>query len=142
MCINLCVFKTSLEPRDQILLVSDWLTVIPASGPEIRSRRRYGKRLGRLSTNENEFLRKIPVIAGETESVSKGALITYGLDYYELGKQTAEMAVKILTEGADPATMSVESQKTPKLVINTTAAERMGVTIPQSLLDKADETVK
>ena len=85
--------------------------------------------------------RKIPVIAGETESVSKGALITYGLDYYELGKQTAEMAVKILTEGADPATMSVESQKTPKLVINTTAAERMGVTIPQSLLDKADETV-
>ena len=48
---------------------------------------------------------------------------------------------QILTEGADPATMSVESQKTPKLVINTTAAERMGVTIPQSLLDKADETV-
>ena len=86
--------------------------------------------------------RKIPVIAGETESVSKGALITYGLDYYELGKQTADMAVKVLTEGADPATMPVESQKTPKLVINTTAAERMGVTIPQSLLDKADETVK
>ena len=85
--------------------------------------------------------RKIPVIAGETESVSKGALITYGLDYYELGKQTADMAVKVLTEGADPATMPVESQKTPKLVINTTAAERMGVTIPQSLLDKADETV-
>ncbi|WP_341728016.1 ABC transporter substrate-binding protein [Brooklawnia sp.] len=86
--------------------------------------------------------RKIPVIAGETESVSKGALITYGLDYYELGKQTAAMAVKILTEGADPATMPVESQKDPQLVINTTAAERMGVTIPQSLLDKADETVK
>ena len=85
--------------------------------------------------------RKIPVIAGETESVSKGALITYGLDYYELGKQTADMAVKVLTEGADPATMPVESQKTPKLVINTTAAERMGVTIPQSLLDKADEKV-
>ena len=53
-----------------------------------------------------------------------------------------DACVKVLTEGADPATMPVESQKTPKLVINTTAAERMGVTIPQSLLDKADETVK
>ncbi len=86
--------------------------------------------------------RKIPVVAGETESVANGALITYGLDYYQLGKQTAAMAVEILTNGADPATMPVESQKTPKLVINTTAAERMGVTIPQSLLDQADETVK
>lgn len=85
--------------------------------------------------------RKIPVIAGEVDSVKKGALITYGLDYYQLGEQTAEMAVKILTEGADPATMAVESQKSPKLVINTAAAERMGVTVPAALLDKADEKV-
>ncbi|MFB9621348.1 ABC transporter substrate-binding protein [Brooklawnia cerclae] len=85
--------------------------------------------------------KQIPLIAGETDSVAKGALITYGLDYTELGRQTGEMAVKILTEGADPATLAVESQKTPKLVINTTAAERMGVTVPQDLLDEADETV-
>ena len=86
--------------------------------------------------------RKIPVVAGEADSVAKGAIITYGLDYYELGVQTGEMAIKILTEGADPASMPVESQKTPKLVINTAAAERMGVTVPQDLLDKADEVLE
>lgn len=85
--------------------------------------------------------RKIPVIAGEADSVEKGALITYGLDYYELGVQTGEMAVKVLTEGADVAKMPVESQKTPQLVINTTAAERMGITLPAELLDKADKKV-
>lgn len=86
--------------------------------------------------------RQIPVIVGETESVAKGGLITFGLDYYELGVQTGQMAVKILTEGGDPATMPVESQKTPRLVINTTAAERMGITLPKDLLDEADEVVE
>lgn len=84
---------------------------------------------------------QIPLIAGETVSVEKGALISVGLDYFTLGQQTGQMAVKILTEGADPATMPVEEQKKPRLVINTGAAKRMGVEIPQTLLDKADKKV-
>ena len=86
--------------------------------------------------------RQIPVIAGETESVTNGALVTYGLDYYELGVQTAQMAAAILTEGADPAAMAVEEQQTPRLVVNPAAAERMGITLPQDLLDEADEVVE
>ena len=86
--------------------------------------------------------RRIPVIAGETDSVHRGALITYGLDYHELGRQTGQMAVRILTEGAEVGQLPVESQHTPKLVLNTAAAGRMGVTIPQALLDEADETVE
>lgn len=86
--------------------------------------------------------RRIPVIAGETESVTNGALVTYGLDYYELGVQTAQMAAAILTEGADPAAMAVEEQQTPRLVVNPAAAERMGITLPQDLLDEADEVVE
>ena len=82
---------------------------------------------------------KIPVIVGETDSVKRGGLLTLGLDYHALGVQTGEMAIRILTEGANPAEMPVEFQKQAKLVINTAAAERMGVTLPQSLLDKADE---
>ncbi|MDY6050132.1 MAG: ABC transporter substrate-binding protein [Corynebacterium sp.] len=85
---------------------------------------------------------QIPVVVGESDSVAKGGVITYGLNYKELGKQTGEMAVKILTEGADPATMAVESQKNPQLVINTAAAARMGVTVPQELLDQADQVIK
>lgn len=84
---------------------------------------------------------KIPVIVGETDSVKRGGLLTLGLDYHALGVQTGEMAIRILTEGANPAEMPVEFQKQAKLVINTAAAERMGVTLPQSLLDKADEKV-
>jgi len=86
--------------------------------------------------------KKIPVVAGESDSVKKGALITYGIDYTKLGYQTGQMAVKVLKGEAKPADMPVESQKELKLTINLAAAARMGVTVPQALLSKADETIK
>lgn len=82
--------------------------------------------------------KQIPVFAAEGDSVAKGAIATYGLSYYQLGYQTGEMAVRILTEGADPATMPVETQQDLLLYLNLGAAERMGVTLPQSLIDQAD----
>ena len=85
---------------------------------------------------------KVPLIAGEADSVRNGALATYGIDYEKLGEQTGQMAVRILTQGADPATMPVEAQKTYALTINTTAAQAMGVTVPEDLLKSADEVVK
>lgn len=51
---------------------------------------------------------KLPVIVGEEGMVTAGGLCTYSIDYYELGYMAGEMAVKILTEGADPATMPIE----------------------------------
>lgn len=83
--------------------------------------------------------KKIPVIAGEGDSVKNGALITYGIDYSKLGYQTGQMAVKILKDGQSPATMPVESQKDLQLVVNSKAAARMGVTLPQELLAKATD---
>lgn len=82
--------------------------------------------------------KKIPLIVGEGDSVKKGGVITYGIDYSLLGYQTGQMAVKILTQGAKPATMPVESQSTLKLYVNKAAAGRMGVTIPADLLAKAE----
>lgn len=82
--------------------------------------------------------RKIPLIAGEGDSVKKGALVTYGIDYSKLGQQTGEMAVRILTQGADPATMPVETQKELTLVVNKAAASRMGVELPADLLAEAE----
>lgn len=84
--------------------------------------------------------RKIPVIAGEGDSVKRGTVATYGIDYTKLGYQTGQMAVKILTTGAKPATMPVESQSDVQLVINKAAAERMGVTIPDDLAKQAAQT--
>src|SRR5699024_5348877 len=83
---------------------------------------------------------QVPLFGSEVDQVARGAIATLGLDYYELGYQTGEMAVRILTEGADPATMAVETQTEFLLNINPGAAERMGVTIPQAVTDRADET--
>jgi putative tryptophan/tyrosine transport system substrate-binding protein len=85
---------------------------------------------------------KIPVIAGEENSVKSGAIATYGIDYTKLGEQTADMATKILKGEAKPGDMPVEVQAEMKLVINKKAAEKMGVTIPQSMLDRAAEVVE
>ena len=81
--------------------------------------------------------KQIPVIASEGDSVARGAIATIGIDYYSLGYQTGEMAVRIL-EGADPAATPVEVQTDLALYLNTGAAERMGVTIPDDLLAEAD----
>lgn len=85
---------------------------------------------------------KLPVIAGESDTVRNGAIATFGLDYYKLGFQTGEMAVKILKGEAQPDKMPVESQKDMTLTINKSAAERMGATIPQDLLERADEIIE
>lgn len=87
---------------------------------------------------------QIPLFGADAGQVEGGAIATYGLDYYQLGYQTGEMAVKVLTEGADPATMAVEmpESETPPLTINLGAAERMGVTIPQDLIDSADNVIE
>jgi putative ABC transport system substrate-binding protein len=84
---------------------------------------------------------KIPVVAGEENSVKSGAIATYGIDYGKLGEQTADMAAKILKGQAKPADMAVEKQAEMKLVINKKAAEKMGVTIPKAMLDRAGEVV-
>jgi len=80
---------------------------------------------------------KIPVIAGEENLVSQGALATVGVNYYRLGRQTAEMALKIIEDQAKPETMPIESQKETELVINEDAAKVLGITIPESLKEKA-----
>ncbi|NRS47551.1 ABC transporter substrate-binding protein [Brevibacillus sp. HB2.2] len=85
---------------------------------------------------------KIPVIAGEENSVKSGAIATYGIDYTKLGEQTADMATKILKAEAKPADMAVEVQADMKLVLNKKAAEKMGVTIPQAMLDRAGQVIE
>ncbi|RXT06511.1 ABC transporter substrate-binding protein [Ammoniphilus sp. CFH 90114] len=84
---------------------------------------------------------KIPVFAAEGESVKNGALMTYGLDYYHLGRQTGEMAVKILKGEAKPGDMPIETQKDLQLILNLKAAERFGVEIPASVLERANEKI-
>lgn len=81
--------------------------------------------------------KQIPVIAAEAGTVEGGALATIGIDYFNLGYQTGEMAIRIL-EGADPATTPVEFANEFTYLVNTGAAERMGATVPDSILEQAD----
>lgn len=85
---------------------------------------------------------KIPMIVGEGDSVERGGLATWGIDYEQLGYQTGEMALKILEQGEDPAKMPVETMKEIKLIINKGAAERMGIELPQEILDQADDIIE
>ncbi len=69
----------------------------------------------------------IPVVAGSTEQVETGGLATYGLSYELLGRQTAQMALKILNEGADPSTLAVETSNDLSVVVNEEMAEALGI---------------
>ena len=72
--------------------------------------------------------------------VSSGAFATYGIDYYELGKATAAMAVKILKGEASPAEMPVEYQTDEavlEIAINKQTADALGIEIPEDILSKA-----
>lgn len=61
---------------------------------------------------------QLPLMAGEVDSVERGALAAYGFDFYDIGYQAGEMAVDILVNGKDPATMPVEAPKKLELVVN------------------------
>lgn len=84
----------------------------------------------------------LPLFAADTSSVERGVIAALAIDYYEMGLQTGEMGYRILAEGAKTATMPVESLKNFQIYVNPAAAEGMGVTIPQSVMDKADEVVE
>jgi putative ABC transport system substrate-binding protein len=75
------------------------------------------------------------------ESVANGCVATLGISYRGLGYQTGLMAAEVL-RGADPATMPILGSREFTYAVNLTAAENMGVELPQSLLDRADDIFK
>ena len=73
---------------------------------------------------------KTPIIAGEEGICKKCGVATLTIDYYELGKVTGKMAVKILLGEEDVSTMQIEYDKNPVKKYNKELAELYGVTIP------------
>ncbi len=70
---------------------------------------------------------QVPILAGAPEMVEDGGLVTYGVDYPQLGRQTADMAVDIIENDADPATMPVQTADNFELVINEEMAEALEI---------------
>jgi len=76
---------------------------------------------------------KKAVICGEEGMCKAGGLATYGINYYELGKQTAKMAVEVLEGKNKPAKMPIQYLDSCDLVINEAVAKKLGVKIPADL---------
>ncbi|MDX1459230.1 MAG: ABC transporter substrate-binding protein [Marinobacter sp.] len=83
---------------------------------------------------------KIPVFAADTATVSRGAVAALGFDYYDHGRQTGVLVARIL-EGAAPGEMAVESVDKLNLFVNPAAAERMGISLSDELVESAQEVV-
>jgi putative tryptophan/tyrosine transport system substrate-binding protein len=79
---------------------------------------------------------KILLLAGDTDSVKRGAAAGFGFNYEDLGKQAGEEAAKILS-GTPVKDVPVEFAKNLLLAINEKAAKAMGITLPAALVSQA-----
>jgi len=83
---------------------------------------------------------KLPLFTADTDSVSRGAIAALGFNYYDVGKQTGEIVVRIL-KGENPGDIPVKVAAGSDLVVNKGAATKMGVTLPESVLKRATKTI-
>jgi len=81
---------------------------------------------------------QIPFFPSDDPSIERGGIACWGFDYYDIGYQTGEMVARILDGDGTANNIPVEKGKIIFLSVNTAAAEKMGVTIPQSLIDQAE----
>lgn len=84
---------------------------------------------------------RLPAIFGDKEFVSAGGLMSYWTDWSDLRRRSAVYVIQIL-KGAKPADLPVEQPTKFELVINLKTAQALGLTMPQSLLDRADEKIQ
>lgn len=84
---------------------------------------------------------KIPLFAADTDSVARGAVAALGFNYFDVGKQTGAVVVRILKgekPGDIPATLAVGTD----LVLNRKAAAMAGVTFPESVTKRATKIIE
>jgi ABC-type uncharacterized transport system substrate-binding protein len=84
---------------------------------------------------------QLPVIYGIREHVDDGGLISYGINLPENFRRSADYVVKIL-RGANPGDLPVEFPTKLELIINLKAASMIGITIPPTLIARADEVIE
>jgi putative tryptophan/tyrosine transport system substrate-binding protein len=84
---------------------------------------------------------RLPAIYQWPERAREGGLIAYGPSFAEVYRQFARQLVKLL-RGANPAELPVEQPATFELVVNLKTAKAVGLTIPRSVLARADEVVE
>lgn len=84
---------------------------------------------------------RLPVFAGDTDSVPRGAVAALGFNYFDVGRQTGRIVLRVLS-GEKPGEIPVEGVEITELFVNPAAAEAMGITIPQAVLARAETVVR
>jgi putative ABC transport system substrate-binding protein len=84
---------------------------------------------------------RLPVIYGQPEFVEAGGLMTYSVSFTDLFRRAATYVDKIL-KGAKPADLPVEQPTKFEFIINLKAAKQIGLTIPPSVLARADKVIR
>ena len=120
-------FKAATGARAGTLLVF-------ASG--LVEQREHARQIAQLAAKS-----KLPAMYTFRPFVDAGGLMYYGVDLIEINRRAAVFVDKIL-KGAKPADLPIEQPKKFELVINFKAAKSIGLTIPQSMLLRADEVIQ
>ena len=84
---------------------------------------------------------RLPTIYELRPFVDAGGLVSYGADIYDVWRHAAVYVDKIMN-GARPAELPIEQPTKFELVINTRAARALGLTVPPSILVRADEVIE
>src|SRR5262245_30098125 len=95
----------------------------------------------RLHIIERAANHRLPAVYEWKEFVGSGGLISHGADVQDIYRRAAGLVNKIL-KGAKPADLPVEQPTKFELVINLKTAKALGLTIPQSLLLRADQVIQ
>jgi len=83
---------------------------------------------------------RLPLIAADTDSVKRGAIAAFGVNYFNLGVQTGEQVIRIL-KGEKPGDMASEVSNQVELFVNPKSAAAMGVTLSDALIQSAAQVV-
>jgi len=84
---------------------------------------------------------RLPSVYTRREAVDAGGLMYYGADFADIYRRAATYVDKIL-KSAKPADLPVEQPMKFELVINLKTAKQIGLTIPQTVLYRADRVIK
>jgi putative ABC transport system substrate-binding protein len=95
----------------------------------------------RVRINTLSLGARFPTMYGVREYVEAGGLMSYGANFLDLYRRTAELVDKIL-RGAKPADIPVEQPTKFDLIINLTTAKALGLEVPPILLTRADEVIE
>jgi putative tryptophan/tyrosine transport system substrate-binding protein len=84
---------------------------------------------------------QIPVYAGDNDSVTRGAIASLSFDYFELGKETARLVIRVF-KGESPGEIAVVVPQKLELHVNAKSAAAMGVKVPEAVLKAAAKVIE